>query len=359
MPSDLEPPVRDRDYLVGRDGLVFKVIGDVHPSSHYVGHLKYHPDDGGDRTLFGRRYRRNTVPSTSTAILAERPECSVHSAALGRASTGIPRRDVVAHLSAREGLLAVHRDERVAHLEVGRDLLAIVARLVERGVAEHFGLTGSFLVGCAREQSDIDLVCYGPAGYQAARDLFSDPTLIRPYRGADFAELCRRRALDMPGVTQATLIRRESSKLQGLTAGANRHVNCEPLRTDDDRCFAAVRAREIGAMRLRATITGHDEAVVTPALYRIEVRDILHSSVDDGDAAAERITYLRSYVGGYTGAFCTGDEVVVSGTLLHLRNDGAGDGDGDGEDAYGIELTPWTEDPPCWANLVDAAVPSR
>lgn len=353
MPSDLEPPVRDRDYLVGRDGLVFSVIGDVHPPSHHVGYLKYHPDGGGDRTLFGRRYRRNTSLSTSTAILADRPGCSVWSSTLGRTFTGIPRQDVVTHLSARDALLAVHGDQRVAHLAVGRDLLAIVARLVDRGLAEHFGLTGSFLAGCARDRSDIDLVCYGPAGYEAARELFADRTLIRPYRGDDLAELYRRRARQMPGVTPATLTRREVRKLQGLTAGAGRHVNCEPLRADGDRCFATVAAHEIGAMSLVATITGDDEAGATPALYRIEARRILHASIDDRDVVAERITSLRSYRGGYTGTFCTGDEVVVSGTLLHLRGDGDGDGD------YGIELTSWTEDPSCGANLVEAAIPSR
>ena len=30
-------------------------------------------------------------------------------------------------------------------------------------------------------RSDIDLVCYGTAGYEAAHELFSDIKLIRPY----------------------------------------------------------------------------------------------------------------------------------------------------------------------------------
>ncbi len=177
----------------------------------------------------------------------------------------------------------MHRDgQLVAHLRIGRDLLAIISRLVDRGVAEQFGVTGSFLVGCAREHSDIDLVCYGPVGVE-------------------------------------------------------RHVNCEPLRADADRCFATVAAEQIGEIGLLATITDDREGRTTPAQYRIEVRRILRSSVDERAAPAARITYVRSYLGTHTGAFSAGDEVVASGPLLHLQHVD----DDDGADAFGIDVTPW------------------
>ena len=65
--------VRDRDYLLDRHGVIFKVIGDVHPDSHYLGYVKYHPDSKGDRRLFGQTYRQNSVVSKSFGILANRP----------------------------------------------------------------------------------------------------------------------------------------------------------------------------------------------------------------------------------------------------------------------------------------------
>lgn len=34
------PSVRDRDYLLDRSGVIFKVIGDVHPGSHWLGYVK-------------------------------------------------------------------------------------------------------------------------------------------------------------------------------------------------------------------------------------------------------------------------------------------------------------------------------
>lgn len=47
--------------------MIFKVIGDIHPDGHYLGYVKYHPDDRGDRRLFGKTYRQNTVVSSPSA----------------------------------------------------------------------------------------------------------------------------------------------------------------------------------------------------------------------------------------------------------------------------------------------------
>jgi predicted nucleotidyltransferase len=55
--------------------VIFKVIGDVHPGTHFLGYVKYYPDARGDRALFGRTYRQNSVVSKAFGILADRPEC--------------------------------------------------------------------------------------------------------------------------------------------------------------------------------------------------------------------------------------------------------------------------------------------
>ncbi|MDQ1006844.1 putative nucleotidyltransferase [Streptomyces sp. V4I23] len=52
-----------RDYLLDRSGVIFKVIGDVHRNSHWRGYVKYYPHQRGDRALFGRVYRQDSVVS--------------------------------------------------------------------------------------------------------------------------------------------------------------------------------------------------------------------------------------------------------------------------------------------------------
>jgi uncharacterized protein len=65
--------------------------------------------------------------------------------------------------------------------------------------------------------------------------------------------------------------------------------------------------------------------------------------INPGVPFARRITYLRSYLGAYTGAFREGDTVYLSGKLVHLQ---------DGEHAgFGIELTPWNVSKSYLANL--------
>ncbi|MGH3773610.1 MAG: hypothetical protein ACRDRW_19830 [Pseudonocardiaceae bacterium] len=132
--TDLPSPqraIRDRDYLLDRHGVIFKVIGDVHPDSHYLGYVKYHPDPRGDRQLFGQTYRQNTIVSKSFGILADRPECYLYSPVLGCVITGPPRQDIATHYSCRQALAAIHDDPgRVHAARAGGDLLAILARII-------------------------------------------------------------------------------------------------------------------------------------------------------------------------------------------------------------------------------------
>lgn len=296
--------------------------------------MKYHPDPAGDRRLFGTTYRQNSVVAKSFGILADRPECYLYSPLLGCVITAVPRQDVVHHYSARHALTRLRDDRHLARLAgVGRDLLALIEHITRARQLHLFGVTGSFLVGCHNARSDIDLVCYGSAGYHAAQQLFANPRRVRPYAGDDLTRLYLRRAKYMAGSSFDALIRQEQRKLQGLTPAADAHINCEPLRGDDDAAFAQTTAKEIGDIALLARITDHGQGLATPALYGIEVTTILSATIDDSDRLARRITHLRSYLGAYTGAFRTGDTVHVAGKLVHLR-------DGD-HTTFGIELTPW------------------
>ncbi|MFF0486817.1 hypothetical protein [Streptomyces sp. NPDC004435] len=327
--------MRDRDYLLDRHGIVFKVIGDVHPPTHYLGYVKYYPDDKGDRQLFGRTYRQNTVVSKAFGILADRPECYLYSDTIGCVITGVPRPDVTRHYSCRHALTVLHQaPEFLGDFAVGRDLKAVIDRVVDLGATDLLGVTGSFLVGCFNARSDVDLVCYGLRGYEVARELFSDRDLIRPYEGDALTRLYLRRAKYMTGSSFDVLMRQETRKLQGLTAGADAHINCEPLREDGDTTFTDVTTKEVGAISVVATITDDVQGLATPALYGIGVDTVIHSTVDDPEIFARRITHMRSYLGAYTGAFRTGDTVYLSGRLVHTT-DGPRSG-------FGIELTPWT-----------------
>ncbi|MER5757689.1 hypothetical protein [Streptomyces sp. NPDC002082] len=338
------PAVRDRDYLLDRHGVIFKVIGDVHPGTHYLGYVKYYPDEKGDRHLFGRTYRQNTVVSKAFGILASRPECYVYSDAVGCVITGVPREDVTTHYSCRQALTTLHQaPELLGDFGVSRDLLAIINRVVELGAQDVVGVTGSFLVGCFNARSDVDLVCYGARGYHMGRELFSDKTLIRPYEGDNLTQLYLRRAKYMTGSSFDVLMRQESRKLQGLTAGAGAHINCEPLRDDSDRTFTGVTSKEVGAISVLARVTDDAQGLATPALYGITVDAVTQSTVDDPEVFARRITHMRSYLGAYTGAFRTGDVVYLSGKLVHMRSEG--------HSGFGIELTPWTDAESYLANL--------
>ena len=114
-----------------------------------------------------------------------------------------------------------------------------------------------------------------------AQELFRQPELIRPYEGEDLTRLYIRRAKYMEGSSFDALIKQERRKLQGLTAGAGAHINCEPIRSDHDKTFSRVTSKEIGEVSLLARITDHTEGLTTPAVYGIKVRTILSSTIDE------------------------------------------------------------------------------
>ncbi|TDQ52885.1 hypothetical protein [Actinorugispora endophytica] len=339
--------VRDRDYLLADHGMVFKVIGDIHPDTHYLGYVKYHPSPLGDRRLFGRTYRQNTVVPKSFGILADHADHYVYSDALGCVITGVPKGRVRGHYSCRAALARLHAaPAQAAHVPVGEDLIAIIKAITANGDQDLFGVTGSFLVGCFTAASDIDLVCYGEAGYRAARRLFDDESLVVPYEGALAQQLYRRRAKYLVGSGFGALMRQEQRKFQGITAGAGAHINCEPLRTDSDAASQRIGAmKEIGEIQLIAEVTDHSQGLLTPAVYGISVRDVLGATVDDPERLAPRVTHAFSQVGAHTGAFRVGDRLYLSGRLVHF-----GEGTRDG---FGVSLTPWSVQGDYLANLID------
>ena len=170
--------------------MIFKVIGDVHPDSHYLGYVKHHPDGKGDRRLFGKTYRQNSVVSKSfRGSGPTRPECyAAHSEVLGCVITGSrPTRtlSLITHAAKRWQPSTTPARIDVEAARAGPDLRTIIEHIVGSGSADLFGVTGSFLVGCFTARSDIYLVRHGKAGYETARELFRDSQLVKPYAGED------------------------------------------------------------------------------------------------------------------------------------------------------------------------------
>ena len=187
--------------------MVFSVIGDPAPAEPLHRVRQVSPVGG-----------RRSSPVRSTLRAQRQPEAlGQHPGQPSRvrrplASTGLQddghpprgRRGPLLHSSCPDHL---DRDQ-VAALAVGRDLLSIADLLVTDGAIDHLGVTGSFLIGCPHEASDIDLACYWLAGVDMAQRLFADRRVIRPYVGADFAKLCRNAAW-ICRATWDTLTRRE------------------------------------------------------------------------------------------------------------------------------------------------------
>jgi len=147
-------PIRLRDFIIDRDGWIYAVS--TYDNAERAGCvLRYLPDPRGERSdRDGKRYRKMEFEDAYALIAARKPACAgpVHR---------IPVSDIREVLKPEIRMPAVVASHpRVRRL---RDILKVTEGQI--------GCTGSILCGLDNETSDIDLVVYGPAWFQAQATL--------------------------------------------------------------------------------------------------------------------------------------------------------------------------------------------
>ena len=156
------PPTvpRPRDYLETSDGLYFAVVSSVVDEGCALTSLRYVRRGGALTKLSSER---------ANAYLREhRPAYLAHSALIDAVIHRVPLVDVVWTHRPEEKLQALRATQVMDQLE--RRAIRAVQALVEAGAAaECMGLGGSLLLGAQHDTSDIDLVIYGRAAFERAR----------------------------------------------------------------------------------------------------------------------------------------------------------------------------------------------
>ncbi|MEM1069995.1 MAG: hypothetical protein AAGI63_13930 [Planctomycetota bacterium] len=133
--------LRDKDYVLTVDGLIFNVIGYEHTAERVLATLKY---------VHGRKWTEGYQQGLD--FLRRHDPVYVDE------FVSVPRDRVARHYFAREGLKNIRAKQRQSRLESTAIELAESLSNVLSIPFEQFGVTDSLLWGGANEQSDIDLV---------------------------------------------------------------------------------------------------------------------------------------------------------------------------------------------------------
>lgn len=327
--------VRDRDYILDTDGNYLRIVGDYHPAGTVVSYVKYFPSVHGVRMIRNKLYGYNSFVAKSFIILKECDDRIIFSHRHGGIITTTPETKIREYFSCRKKIQQIvsQKDIYSKH-PVGKYLIDFLDLITDAVDLRYVGITGSFLIGAENKNSDIDLVCYGEKTYQNLKLFFEKKTFIQRYENELANILFARRMIHMAAMDFDTLILQESRKLQGVIRGTDIHINCQPLRLDDDTSMD-LNLMEIGDISCVAQILDDSQGGYSPAYYRIEVLSIVNSIFADAQFK-EKITVMLSFIGVFSQSFKTGDKVFLEGKLVRIIKHG--------KTCFGVELSPWNTD---------------
>ncbi len=310
---------KDRDFIETEEGLLFCVVGYLHPPDAYTAYLKYSPATEGRWRRLGQAYHRNLAYYHAHQVAQTLDFLQVHYPAYVRCD---PVRNMLFSLVPRTRVRRYYcPEERLAEIvrAPADPLEEEVARLAQSiheaaGIPlDRLGVTGSILLGIHDPAfSDIDLTVYGRESVQRLCTAVLAGTIpdLHPLDGAFVERWCRETA------PRHHLTEQDARWLAGRRwnyahyGPARRYLSLHPTRSDAEihETYGEHTYRDAGVARLRGVIADAEEAVYLPALYRLEKVRILEGP----QVAVEEIC---SYEGLFCQAADLGDTVEAQGKL--------------------------------------------
>ncbi len=324
--------LRDRDAIISREGIIFRVYGYAHPPTGYVCDVEYAPaaiyrssDPKAFREGKTGRYFKFFEDRGLKFVARRYPQYQVYYGPLRRWLVGVSHRDidearrpgqVLQHLLQREG-----NDELIRALKQTLHQITAMSHLTTRD----FGVFGSLLHDFYHPQySDIDFTVVGQAQVRELRDVLA--TLYRERSGLLINEFASPHtwSKDTWKFTNMSLSEyawhQRRKLLYGTYVGAasTRRINVEfePVKANGhgvNDYDAKARVHSLGWIEARGRITEDADGGFMPAIYGFAVDDSSHPRGDD-------VSRIVSYVEEYRMQVRRGERVWVAGHLERVTS---------------------------------------
>lgn len=320
LPAQRKP--KDRDFIETEEGLLFCVVGYLHPPDKYTAYLKYSPATEGRWQRQGQAYRRelafyhaHQVAETLDYLQTHYPHY-VHTCPVRDMRFSMVPHEYVRTYYCPEQRLA----EVLAH--PADPLEETVVRLVQTiqeatGLSPAgLGVTGSILLGIHDPGfSDIDLTVYGRENARRLRPALAEglPGTAPPDK--TYIEDWCRGVMRYFGLSEAQarwLVSRRWTFTFPYPHRAKEGVivSLHPTRTDAEvqEVYGEHIYRDVGMVRLQATIADAADAVFMPAIYALEEVRIL-------EGPAVEVSEICAYEGLFSQVADVGERVEARGKL--------------------------------------------
>jgi predicted nucleotidyltransferase len=312
---------KDRDFIETTEGLLFCVVGYLHPPDKYTAYLKYSPAPEGRWRRQGTAYHRelayyhaHQVGQTLDTLEANYPGY-IHYC---------PVRDMTFSMVPYERVQTYYRpEERLAQLlnAPADPLEEEVARLIE-GIRKatdvpliNLGITGSILLNIHDPGfSDIDVMVYGRDAVDQLRTAVTENGIpgISPL-DESFLGGWRQEIAEHHNLTDQEVRWLVARRWNFVYYGQGRYLSLHPVRSDPEirEVYGEHYYRDAGVVKLRAIVSDATDSIFLPALYSIEQVKIV-------DGPAVEIREICSYEGLFSQAADAGQEVEAQGKLEQL-----------------------------------------
>jgi predicted nucleotidyltransferase len=323
----LELKLRDRDAILTRDGIIFRVYGYLHPSGAYVCDPEYaSPKVFKSTNPRARRgenqplYYKFFADEGLNLVLNRFPQYTIFYWPLQKCLVGVNEEDILEVRKPEVGLIEVlAKEPDDALLKALHDLFTRVSR--QSGLKEEdFGVFGSLLHGFYHPSfSDLDFIVYGKKNMnrlcEALETLYrDDPSLRNEFDHMKAVEAKDWKFINYSLKEYVWHQRRKMIYAYFDSKDAERVVKAEfePVKTwtengNEYNMFS--RIFHVGWIKAIAEITDDTDAPFIPSVYQIEVKDILEGPEVDG------ITRIFSYMEEFRMQAKKGERVLVEGNL--------------------------------------------
>ena len=319
--------LRDRDAILTKDGIIFRVYGYLHPSGAYVCDPEY-ASPNIFKSINSRARRGKNEPlyykffsdEGLKLILNKFPQYTIFYEPLQKCLVGVNEGDIAEVRKPDVGLQQVlTKEPDDVLLKALQDLFTRV--LSQSGLKEEdFGVFGSLLHGFYHPDfSDLDFIVYGKKNMgklcEALEILYrKDPSLRNEF---DHMKAVESKDWKFVNYSLKEYVWHQRRKMiyayfDSKDAGRVVKAEFEPVKTwrenvNEFNNFA--RISHVGWIKAVVEITDHTDAPFIPSVYQIEVKDILEGpNVDD-------ITRIFSYMEEFRMQAKQGEHVLVEGNL--------------------------------------------
>lgn len=323
--SEVARHPKDKDFVETQEGLLFTVVGYMHPPDAYTTYLKYRPDPEGKWERQGVHYRRMIqvysaaeVQSSGNWLRENHPEYISLDRVRGFELALVPWKSIIAYYLPEVRMTEILRDPQDPLESRTRALVKLLSEA--SGVPENrFGITGSLLLGIHNPMfSDIDLLIYGRENTHQVRDamdgLFGE-NKVKPFSHDEILSW-KHRQVQTLGIP-AKYVEHIAWSFWQRGRFNNTNFSISPVRLDAEIMeeYGSEIFSAIGAVEFTATIEEDEGNLFVPARYL--VGDI---SLEDGDVKFPALTEVISYEGIFAGVFHKGDRIQVRGTAEAVRD---------------------------------------